>query len=77
MSKLFALDRVKDAKHIGKLFTLVKMEVDDEGNDTGKDLRGRLMDIDHEGYYVFKVTTPRSQLEEFKTRVPNDGDIAK
>lgn len=77
MNKLFSLDWKKDSKLIGKLFTLVKMEVDEEGRDTGKNLRARLVDINNEGYYTFKVTTPKSELEEFSTRVPNDGDVEK
>lgn len=76
MKQLFSLDWSKDRKLVGKLFTLKDMEVDDEGKPVEQgDLRARLVDINHEGYYVFKVTTKNSNIEEFSTRVPNDGDV--
>jgi hypothetical protein len=74
---LFSLDRKKDSKSIGKLFTLVKMEVDDQGKDTGNNLRAKLTEIDQEGYYTFAITAASSELAEFKTKTPNDGDVEK
>ena len=80
---VFAMDwqegikKSKDLKLIGKLFTLKAMGVDQDGNNTGENLKARLIDINREGYYVFKVTTPKSELDEFSTRVPNDGDVEK
>lgn len=49
---------------IGKIYVL--KDVDET------DINGKLVDIDREGYYVFKVTTRSSELEEFSTKVPEE-----
>lgn len=76
MAQLFSMDPTKDRKLIGKMYTLKNMNQDEEGNPIPGDLRAKLVDITVERAYVFKVTTRNSELEEFSTRIPNDGDIA-
>ena len=34
-------------------------------------------DIDKEGYYIFKITSHGTELEEYMTRNPNLGEIIK
>lgn len=75
MAQLFSMDFRKDSKLIGKIYTLKNMNQDAEGNPIPGDLRAKLIEINNENYYVFKVTTRNSELDEFATRVPNDGDI--
>lgn len=69
MAKLFSLDFKKDSKLIGKSFTLKGK------GEKGIDLKGKLIDIDLDGNYKFKITTQDTEYEEFWTKVPNDGDI--
>lgn len=66
----FAMDwqqgtKSKDRKLIGKIFTL-KNETED-----GSDLRGKFVDIDPEGAYVFMMTQKTSELEEISCKRPN------
>jgi uncharacterized protein (DUF2147 family) len=69
MTKLFTLDPMHDSKHKGKTFILKGI------GENGEDLKGKLFNIDKEGYYVFKITTQNSIYEEYMTRDPNSGDI--
>lgn len=68
MSK-FSLDIVKDSKLFGKLFTLKGI------GENGVDLKGKLVDIDKEGYYIFRITTHNTDYEEYMTRNPNSEEI--
>lgn len=77
MADLFSMDPRKDRNLIGKLYTLKNMNQDGEGNPIPGDLRAKLVDITIENAYIFKVTTRNSELDEFSTRIPNDGDIEK
>jgi hypothetical protein len=69
MKELFTLEPMDDLKHKGKIFTLKGIGED------GKDLKGKLFNIDKEGYYVFKITTHNTIYEEYMTRDPNSGEI--
>lgn len=71
MTKPFTLDIVKDSKLFGKLFTLKGI------GENGVDLKGKLTDIDKEGYYTFQITTHKTDYESFATRDPNNGVIAQ
>jgi hypothetical protein len=66
----FAMDfhlvhRSKDVKLIGKLFLLLKEDED------GSDLKAKLVDIDKEGMYVFRMTQSTSHYEEVSCKKPN------
>lgn len=69
MTQLFSLDFKKDSKLIGKTYTLKGK------GENGIDLKGKLIDINLDGTYKFKITTKETELDEFWTKVPNDGDI--
>lgn len=49
---------------IGKLYTLIDVD------ESVKEIRGRLEEIDPEGYYIFIITTRKCDTEEFWTKVP-------
>ena len=69
--KLFTLDIIKDSKMIGEIFTLKGI------GENSSNLRGKLIDIDKEGYYRFHITSHNSEYEEYLTRAPNAGEIEK
>lgn len=73
--KLFSMNFTEDQDLIDKEFTLVNMDEDENGELTGKDLKVKLTEIDRDGSYVFKVKARGSNIEEFRTRSPNDGDL--
>ena len=56
---------------IGKIYVL--RDVDD----SGKDINGKFVELDREGYYVFKITTRTSELEEFCTKRPEENVFIK
>lgn len=46
-------------------------------DDTGNDIQGKVVDFNREGYYVFKVTTRTSDLDEFSTKRPEENVFEK
>jgi hypothetical protein len=67
---IFSGNKARDTKLTGKLFTLKEM-------DEGRDLRARFVEINYDGYYVFKITSTNTELDEFLTKTPNNGDVIK
>ena len=51
---------------VGKIYTI------EDPTEEGLSYRGRLEMVDHEGYYIFRVTTKDCDIEEFSTRVPEE-----
>lgn len=54
---------------IGRTYALTGCEMDGT--------RGRLTEITFDGYYVFKITTKGSDIEELMTKVPEENVIIK
>lgn len=54
---------------IGKIYIL--RDVDET------DIKAKFIEIDRDGYYVFKITTRSSELEEFWTKVPEENVFEK
>ncbi len=66
--KDFTGDKNKDRKLIGKIYDIFITEGIDPN--VGELLRGKLFDIDMEGYYCFKITTRNSEIDEYQTKRP-------
>lgn len=69
MAKIFTGDIKQDSKMFGNIFNLKGI------GEEGIDIRGKFTDIDHEGYYVFRITSQNTDIEEYLTRAPNAGEI--
>lgn len=69
MKEIFTGDIQKDSKLFGKLYTIKGI------GEKGEDLKSKFISIDKEGYYIFKITSHNTNLEEYMTRNPNLGEI--